>query len=140
MNRTLLDKAENFRNESSFISTLERFISSKHGQFFVSDLIFSKGPGKKRVTASRYRATHIEVYSSQDEVNAMDEIKGIAKDAGFKTGRAFAFSKQYLYLLWETNKIIKNELFRNIALASAAVFLVTLFLVANLWMSTMIFT
>ncbi len=36
-------------------------------------------------------------------------------------------------------QIIKNELFRNLALASVAVFLVTLFLVANLWMSIMIF-
>eukprot|EP00794_Sanderia_malayensis_P009125 gene9125-10098_t len=138
-NVTYLDSGKRFRNETEFNLLVHRFISSKHGRFFFPDLLFSKDPKRKRIIASRYRAIHIDVKSSQDEVNAMDEIKKLAKSAPFQTGKAFAFSKEYLYLLWETNKIIKNELFRNLILASIAVFLVTLLLVANLWVAMMIF-
>lgn len=46
-------------------------------------------------------------------------------------GKAFVWAVNFR--IWETSSIIQKELYTNIGLAFAAVFVVTLLLVANLW-------
>ena len=66
--------------------------------------------------ASRFRANHKDVHTSQDETRAMDEIKDIANSIHFTNGKAFAFAEGYLYFLWEANKVryYKFKLFCDI--------------------------
>ena len=74
---------------------------------------------------------------SPTEVKAMDSVRDAVNSVKFSK-ETFPYTR--FYVGWETNKIIGKELVQNLALAAACVFLVTLFLLANLWTSLMVFT
>ncbi|MPC95997.1 hypothetical protein E2C01_091230 [Portunus trituberculatus] len=59
----------------------------------------------------------------------MDEVKQLVRDAQFSD---MAAATAYIYSSWETNKVIMEELMRNLCLAMVAVFIMTLFLLANI--------
>ena len=44
------------------------------------------------------------------------------------------------YIRFVFFQVLKEELYRNLALAAACVFVVTLLLIANLWTSILVFT
>jgi len=76
---------------------------------------------------------------SKAELNAMDTVRQHVSTIQFLNEESpIAFV--YTYFSWETNRIIGKELVRNLVLASVCVFIVTLFLIANLWTSIMVLT
>lgn len=60
----------------------------------------------------------------------MDGLRDVAADADLGSD-CFAYS--FEYITFETNKIIKVELFRNLGLAFICIFIMILILIANLW-------
>eukprot|EP00794_Sanderia_malayensis_P008208 gene8208-9088_t len=124
-------------NETLFYDWLVIFLNSQSGASFRTDVKLSNSTGSWRILYSRMHATHTKMKNSPAEVKAMDSIRAAMKSIPFSKP-AFAYAR--VYVGWETNKIIGEELFRNLGLAAACVFLVTLFLIANLWTSLMVFT
>ncbi len=59
----------------------------------------------------------------------MNRVKAIIKASNFTQGRVFPLSMGYAS--WETDEVIAEELYRNLALAIICIFLTTLFLLAN---------
>ena len=68
-------------------------------------------------------------------VPAMNRVKGYISDANL-SGRVFAISKAYA--AWETDEVISEELYRNILLAFACVFVTTLFLITDVAASLLV--
>jgi len=64
-----------------------------------------------------------------DEVAAMGYLGDLTKK--YFGDEAFVWASQFRN--WETNRVIQKELYTNLGLAFAAVLLVTLALVANIW-------
>jgi len=68
------------------------------------------------------------IFSGPEEhIPAKKKIEELVKSSNIST----AFSHVQVYAAWETDEIIGSELWRNIGLAMACVFLITLILLAN---------
>merc|ERR1711997_889611 len=61
-------------------------------------------------------------------IDTMNRIKSIIKKADFPY-RVFAFSP--LYSVWEIDEIIRGELYRNLGLATIAIYFTTLLLLSD---------
>jgi predicted RND superfamily exporter protein len=72
--------------------------------------------------------THTRLDDRDEQIEALNRIKTIIAAAGF-SGNVFPMSREYSN--WETNEVITTELFRNLGLALACVFVTTLVLLAD---------
>ncbi|MPC08658.1 Niemann-Pick C1-like protein 1 [Portunus trituberculatus] len=117
-------------NASFFEEMLTGFLfSGEGGRFqqyfkFENDSIFPEAI----VLASKFGYQHIILNTSSQRITAMDQMKSFVDSANFS---GFAASIAAEYSNWETDKIIAEELIRNLALAMAAVFVMTLLLLAS---------
>jgi len=67
----------------------------------------------------------------------MESLRKILDNTGFWP-KCFAYTK--VYLTYETNKVLQDELYRNLLLAMISVFVVTLLLIANIRTSLIVFS
>ncbi|XP_058956472.2 patched domain-containing protein 3 isoform X1 [Pocillopora verrucosa] len=124
-------------SKTEFYKWLNEFLKGP-GISYRNDVRMKNGTGSTfEITATRMRLTHKDMDSTQTEVKAMEDLRE-------KVGEVFpdelAFPYSFFYLGWETNKVISEELFRNMGLALMTVFLVTLLVLANLWTCLLVFT
>ncbi|XP_063850802.1 protein patched homolog 1-like isoform X1 [Scylla paramamosain] len=118
-------------NASFFGEILTGFLfSGEGGRFqqyfkFENDTIFPE----PHVLASKLGYQHTILNTSSQRIAAMDQMKSFVDSANFS---GFAAPIAAEYSNWETDKIIAEELIRNLALAMAAVFVMTLLLLASL--------
>ncbi|XP_027212085.2 patched-related protein 9 [Penaeus vannamei] len=87
------------------------------------------------ILASSIDFKHRPLSLSREKIKAMDDLKAIVNSMNF-SGFVEPYSR--IYSGWETDKIIEKELYQNMGLAMAVVFLVTLILIANLVTSLMV--
>lgn len=73
--------------------------------------------------------------SSQEKVDAMENVRNIVHGANM-SGEVRVWAR--VYATWETNKVIKKELFRNLGVATAVVAMTTLVLLASVSASCMV--
>jgi len=76
--------------------------------------------------------THRLMDGPIEQIPAMNRVKQILADANFSS-RVFPMCVGYAS--WETDEVISEELYRNIALALICVFLTTWLLLFNVWVS-----
>lgn len=126
-------------NETLFYLWLNDFLRGP-GIVYRKDVRMTNGSSgsPQQITAARMSLRHKDLDSTQTEVKAMEDLRVKIKEVFNDEDMAFAYSQ--FYLGWETNKVITEELFRNMGLALLAVFLVTLIVLANLWTCLMVFT
>lgn len=127
------------KNETLFYSWLKEFLRGA-GIIYGKDVRMANDStgSHLQITAARMNLRHKDLDSTQTEVKAMEDLRDKIKEVFSDEDMAFAYSR--FYLGWETNKVITEELFRNMGLALLAVFLVTLVVLANLWTCLMVFT
>ena len=77
---------------------------------------------------SMIQFTHNLMSGPKEQIPAMNRVKKIVKDANF-TNRVFPMCIGYAS--WETDEVISEELYRNVLLALACVFLTTWMLLFN---------
>ncbi|XP_072023872.1 patched domain-containing protein 3-like isoform X2 [Amphiura filiformis] len=128
------------KNDTVFYDWLDEFLASPQGSRFSANIKFNDdGSSSDRIFSSRITASHILFDNSVEEVSGMDNVRGIANDANFAAGEDAAFGYSEVYLNFESNKVIQNELLRNLGLASACVFIVILILLANILQTLLVF-
>lgn len=115
-------------NESYFEDILQGFLFSSEGGRYLQNFRFLDGE-PFIIEASKFSYRHIILNTSSQRISAMDEMKDFVNSAGFSD---FAAPIAAEYSNWETDKIIAEELIRNLALAMVAVFIMTLVLLASL--------
>lgn len=120
-------------NETFFQEILSSFLFSPSGTRFQSYFHFDGnltiGQPAPRVTACKFDYQHNTIEGRNEQIAAMDEVKQLVSEAQFSD---MAAATAFIYSSWETNKVIMEELLRNLCLAMVAVFIMTLFLLANL--------
>ncbi|XP_066936303.1 patched domain-containing protein 3-like [Clytia hemisphaerica] len=125
------------KNEERFYKLLDEFLNGD-GKLYKSLIDIPSSDG--RIRASKIQYTHRQLVGSDQQVNAMDSITGTIKPGFIPDGGEeilpFAFTQNYIN--WSTNKVISQELVRNIALAGVCVLLVTLFLLSNVIASVLV--
>ncbi|XP_066266301.1 patched domain-containing protein 3-like [Branchiostoma lanceolatum] len=122
-------------NESYFYTLLDEYLTTPFpvgGDNFASDVKFDNTQSDTWIYSSRMRAKFIRLSSTETQVQGMDSVVSLADSAGFQSS-VFPYATQFRR--YETNKIIQQEVYRNIGLAMVAVAVVTLLLVADLLMS-----
>ncbi|KAK3599821.1 hypothetical protein CHS0354_022387 [Potamilus streckersoni] len=125
-------------SEEIFHGLVLKFISQPEGMAFGHMLKFHTGRTPPRIRASFIPLKHTRQTSSAEKITAMESLRGVLDGIKFPDGKCFSYG--FSYLNNETNKILQEELYRNLALSGACIFVVTLVLIANLWTSLLVFT
>ncbi|XP_062571454.1 protein patched homolog 1-like isoform X2 [Saccostrea cucullata] len=126
-------------DEHEFDSLALKFIEqTKVGQAFRRFVKFDKTIHPPILKAMYFSLRHTSQPNSQAEIEEMENLRKITDNSGLPEGMCFPYCPQYL--TYETNKVLQRELYRNLALAGACVFFVTLVLIANIWTSMIVFS
>ena len=121
-----------FATEENFPQMLSDFLFSRQGTRSKSDFRFNGtlecGSPAPPILAAKFRVLYLHLNGPEEHLPARRAVdQAVAETFG---DSAFSFNK--IYAAWETDEIIGFELWRNIGLAMACVFVVTLILLANL--------
>ena len=120
-------------SEEGFSQTLTDFLFSRQGIRARADFRFNGtlecGRPAPPILASRFRVLYLQLNGPEEHLPARKAVdQAIAEEFG---NTAFSFIHN-VYAAWETDEIIGFELWQNVGLAMACVFIVTLILLANL--------
>ena len=123
---------QEFATEEDFSQMLTDFLFSRQGTRSKSDFRFNGtlecGRPAPPILAAKFRVLYLQLNGPEEHLPARKAVdQAVAEEFG---DSAFGFNK--IYAAWETDEIIGFELWRNIGLAMACVFVVTLILLANL--------
>ncbi|XP_033117037.1 patched domain-containing protein 3-like isoform X2 [Anneissia japonica] len=125
--------------EQAFQSWVQEFLRDPMGGVtYTSDVIINDESNTFEIITSRITFQHVVFKGSKEEVEAMDSIQALVDSYDFE-GDGYAFAYSQFYLDYETNKVIQDELYRNMGLACLCVFVVILLLLANLQACCLVF-
>lgn len=119
-------------SKSDFVNLVGELIKTQQTRHSSNIKIFGGD-----IIASKIGYEHVPVSRTADQVATLEATRQMVADAGFSPSECFAFSREYL--TWETNKVIQEELYRNLALAAGCVFIVTVILIAHIGTSLLVF-
>ncbi|XP_052775684.1 patched domain-containing protein 3-like isoform X1 [Mya arenaria] len=123
----------------NFLSKLLYFMTTNNGRVYWRYLKFDNMKQPTRIMASVLTFRHVKCTTSVCNIAAMEDMRELVDNYRFiGGGRCFVYSHPQ-YMFNETNKVLKLELYRNLALAAVCVFVVTLILIANFWASILVF-
>ncbi|XP_071520862.1 patched domain-containing protein 3-like [Panulirus ornatus] len=119
-------------NETFFREALSAFlfspVGSRYQTYFHFDGNLTVAQPTPMLMASKFDYSHRSLHGRDEQITAMDQVKALVQDAGLSD---FAAASAMLYSSWETDKVIMEELVRNLILAMVAVFIMTLILIAH---------
>jgi len=123
---------EDLSNEETFPMVLSDFLFSATGAPYKNNFIFNE-PLLCNSPAPKINASKFSIeYFFMDDPDQHIPARGAVTDLLNLASAPYSFSHSKVYAAWETDKIIGFELWRNIGLAMACVFVVTLLLLANI--------
>ncbi|XP_068204800.1 patched domain-containing protein 3-like [Palaemon carinicauda] len=127
------------QTEGEFLGNLTNFLYSCEGSKFRGSFRFDKPINCTNdlpyIVASTISYIHREIKTTNEKMKAIENISNMVKDLEFD---GFVFPYTQIYVTWETNYVIGNELLQNILLALLMVLLVTLFLLASFYASFLV--
>lgn len=127
-----------FANPSDFPMVLSDFLFSSHGAKFKPNFKFDSeltcNQPAPNITATKFNIGYFHMKGPEDHIPARRSVTKVINEAG----SPFTFSHSKVYAAWETDEIIGFELWRNIGLAMACVFVITLLLLTNLQICLMV--
>jgi len=122
---------EDLSNEETFPMVLSDFLFSATGAPYKNNFIFNE-PLLCNSPAPKINASKFSIeYFFMDDPDQHIPARGAVTDLLDLASGPYSFSHSKVYAAWETDEIIGFELWRNIGLAMACVFVVTLLLLAN---------
>ncbi|KAL4236282.1 Patched domain-containing protein 3 [Mactra antiquata] len=125
-------------SESLFLQLMQ-FMMTEEGRVYWRYLKFDDIKKPTKIEGSLLTFRHVKCLSATCNIAAMDTMRDIVDHFSFiGGGTCFVYSSPQ-YMFNETNKVLKLELYRNLALAAVCVFVVTLVLIANFWTSVLVF-
>ncbi|XP_046840543.1 patched domain-containing protein 3-like [Xenia sp. Carnegie-2017] len=120
-------------NKKVFYEKLREFLQGD-GNRFHDDIHWKNNTNT--IKATRIRAFLRILRKTQDQVKAMDKFRSLIEGIGFRED-PIVYNRVILFA--EGNKVISEELFRNILLALAVVFVVTMVIIASPVTSVLVF-
>ncbi|XP_067211817.1 patched domain-containing protein 3-like isoform X2 [Linepithema humile] len=127
-------KAQYIEDKDEYYNILtEYLLFSVKGQAYIQDIKFSKLPfNDYNITTSQIPVQHIPISTTSDQIRAMQAIRDAVKSVNFTHGHDYIAIHSTDLIRWATNKIIGEELIRNLSLEILAVGMVTLVFLRNL--------
>ncbi|XP_018402992.1 PREDICTED: patched domain-containing protein 3-like isoform X2 [Cyphomyrmex costatus] len=121
-------------NRDEYYNTLTEFLLfTVKGQAYIQNMKFNKLPfNDYNITTSQIPVQHIPITTSSGQIRAMQSIRDAIKSVNFTQGYDHIAIYSLDYISWASNKIIGEELIRNLSLEIMAVGTVTLVLLRNL--------
>jgi len=117
-------------NSTVWLEAVLAFLDSDAGAELAEDVAFAEGSNRTQISGTRVRMLVRLPGNTDGNVAMMDSVRKTAKDAAPQLdGTAYSFS----FLFFEGDKVIKSETLRNVFIAAAAVFVMCLVLLADLW-------
>lgn len=129
----LKDKNHEPEGEDDYKGYLSEFlIFTKEGQEHLKDLKFSSFPfGDYNITTTHLPIQYIPLNTSQQQLAAMSTVFDVLQSLNLTADKyAVAYSPDFIP--WYTNKLVGEELLRNLGLSVLAVAIVTLLLIQEL--------
>lgn len=120
--------------EDAFVSQLQTYFETS-GERYAGDVVFSSGGDA--IVSSRFFSAHPEeiLTTADSKVNAMHGMRREVRNS--VDFGVFAYSE--VYLDYESFAVMDTEFFQNLGVALAAIFLITLLLIASPTVSVLVF-
>ncbi|KAG7199741.1 hypothetical protein KM043_000413 [Ampulex compressa] len=141
------NKASDIESKEEYYNILtEYLLLTKEGQAYIKDINFDKFPvGEYNITTSQIPIQHIPINTTSDQVRAMQSLRESVGATNISQGGEHIPIYSVDYVSWTANKIIGEELLRNLCLEILAVGAVTVLLLrdfkASFWvMCCVLFT
>ncbi|XP_066275211.1 patched domain-containing protein 3-like [Branchiostoma lanceolatum] len=129
-NSTLLGPDGHATDSDTFHRWVVQFLTTDAtGRSYAGDVKLNVAMSPPKIIASRMSGKYKILKDSTEEILAMDSLIAGTESVGFSK-EAFPYSSQFLYIV--TNKVLQSELYRNLGMAMAAVFVITLMLLADI--------
>lgn len=128
------DKVQYIEDKDEYYNTLtEYLLFTVKGQAYIQDMKFNKLPfNDYNITTSQIPVQHIPISTTFDQIKAMQSLRDAVKSVNFTQGFEHIAIYSLDYITWASNRIIGEELIRNLSLEIMAVGIVTLVLLRNL--------
>ncbi|XP_060605204.1 patched domain-containing protein 3-like isoform X1 [Ruditapes philippinarum] len=125
--------------QQDLLHQLMKFLGTEDGRVYWRYIKFDDLTNPTKIVGSVLTFRHVKCTTSICNIKAMDDMRELVDSFSFPGGgTCFVYSNPQ-YMFNETNKVLKLELYRNLALAAICVFVVTLILIANFWTSILVF-
>ncbi|XP_011151061.2 patched domain-containing protein 3 [Harpegnathos saltator] len=127
-------KASYIEDKDEYYNILtEYLLLTVEGQAYIQDIKFDKLPfNDYNITTSQIPVQHIPISTTSDQIRAMQTVRDSMMSLNFSQGHEHIAIHSLDYVTWASNKIIGEELIRNLSLEIVAVGIVTLVLLRNL--------
>ncbi|XP_012277603.1 patched domain-containing protein 3 [Orussus abietinus] len=121
-------------DRDEYYSVLTEFLLlTKEGQSHIKDIKFDKLPiGDYNITTSQIQIQHIFINTTSDQIRAMQLVRESVQAVNFSRSDARISLYSPDYVSWAANKVIGDELIRNLCLEILTVGLVTFVLLRDL--------
>ncbi|XP_032681193.1 protein patched homolog 3-like isoform X3 [Odontomachus brunneus] len=127
-------KASYIEDKDEYYNVLtEYLLLTMEGQTYIQNIKFDKLPfNDYNITTSQIPMQHIPLSTTSDQIRAMQSVRDAVMSLNFSRGHDYIAIHSLDYVTWASNKIIGEELIRNLSLEIVAVGIVTLVLLRNL--------
>nr|XP_039259714.1 patched domain-containing protein 3-like [Styela clava] len=116
-----------FSDSTAFYTAVNEFLYSS-GRKYIYDVVFKDGV----IIGSRIHYTHVLVSDDAENIEIVESLQADCEAVGFSSGQCFPYGG--FYLLYEITRIIKVEVYRNLGITLACVFIMVLPMLASLQM------
>lgn len=111
----------------------EYLLLTKEGQAYIKDINFDKLPaGEYNITTSQIPIQHIMINTTSEQIQAMQLIRESVQATNFSHGQDYIAIFSPDYVSWTANKVIGEELIRNLGLEIVTIGVVILMFLRNL--------
>ncbi|KAJ3447890.1 patched domain-containing protein [Anaeramoeba flamelloides] len=123
-----LDENDRPISKEFFYQDLQLFLNTSPNQQYQSDLVY-KDDSNDELNSALMSTTYVPLYTSQDNIDAMDASRKVVSDSDIQGEDAFVFN--FTYLFTEQFKILGTELIQNVCLSLVAVCVIATILLAH---------
>ncbi|KOC68201.1 Patched domain-containing protein 3, partial [Habropoda laboriosa] len=111
----------------------EYLLLTKEGQAYIKDIHFDKLPaGDYNITTSQIPIQHIMINTASEQIQAMQSIRETVQATNFSQGLDYIAIFSPDYVSWTANKVIGEELTRNLCLEILTIGIVIVIFLRNL--------
>ncbi|KZC10954.1 PREDICTED: patched domain-containing protein 3-like [Dufourea novaeangliae] len=111
------NKGEIESSEEYYNVLTEYLLLTKEGQAYIKDIKFSSIPaGEYNITTSQIPIQHVLINTTIEQVQAMESIRETVQGTNFSQGTDYIAIFSPDYVSWTANKVIGEELTRNLCL------------------------
>jgi len=121
--------------QAQYYGTLSTWLDSEQGKEFTDNILFdANDKTNQTITSTSLKLFITGVGSSDEGIEVMDRIRGIVTT--HDSLKAMAYS--VVFLFWDGQKIIDEEIITNLIIAGCAVFIMCAILIGSIWGSVLV--